>query len=434
MQRATRFLLLTLKAAQISSTQGEVELQAGGDLTLEAGKAYAGDQYALSHRERSLVSRSSTEMRSDEQHEAILGSALSGKAISVKAGRDFLMKGSSLVGDEDVKVQTGGRLSLDTADQMDLSEQYQKTKSKGIMGAGIGIMIGSEKKGDASRSETHIKIGSTVGSLGGSISFNGGETVDIQGSTVAAGKDISIQGKEVRIRNDVESWKSQEEQSYRRSGLTLSLGGETLSSLEKVYTPIHRAGEVQNPRLQALYAMDAGLEAYDGIRDQTGALRQLGEGKVSLGIRAGLDSTSSHSRSEAEGRSARESRIAGKENVSIRAEEDLALKGSSIAGKNVRLEAGKDIILEAAENTLESKNSSSTRSAGAGVTVGVGKNHAGIGYDLYGNKGRENEKEGRLTHQGSMVQAREELHQSRWTGCCFFCHNPDRAGRPSEVE
>ena len=42
--------------------------------------------------------------------------------------------------------------------------------------------------------------------------------------------------------------------------------------------------------------------------------------------------------------------------------------------------------------------------------MGVGKNHAGIGYDLYGNKNRENEKEGRLTHQGSTVQAWEELH------------------------
>ena len=383
---------LKLRAANVASSQGEVALQAGGSISLEAGKAVAGDQYALSHKERGLVSRSSTETRTDERHEAILGSTLSGKTVFAKAGRDFLMKGSGLVGEGDVKIQAGGRLFLETVDQMDLSEQYQKTKSKGVMGTGMGIMIGSEKKSDASRSESHTQIGSTVGSLGGSVSLAGGEIVDIQGSTVAAGKDVSIQGKEVRIQNDVETWKSQEEQSYRRSGLTLSLGGDTLSSLEKVYAPIHRAGEVQDPRLQALYAMDAGLEAYDGIRDKENAIHQLGEGKVSLGIRAGLDSTSSHSRSEAEVRSAKGSRIAGKENVSVRAEENLALKGSSLSGKNVRLEAGRDLTLEAAENTLERETSSSTRSAGAGVTLGVGKNSAGIGYDLYGNQGRENEK------------------------------------------
>ena len=115
-------------------------------------------------------------------------------------------------------------------------------------------------------------------------------------------------------------------------------------------------------------------------------------------------------RAEAEIRSAKGSRIAGKENVSVRAEENLALKGSSLSGKNVRLEAGRDLTLEAAENTLERETSSSTRSAGAGVTLGVGKNHGGIGYDLYGTQGRENEKESRLTHEGSTVKAQEQLH------------------------
>lgn len=81
-----------------------MELQAGGNLTLEAGKAYAGDQYALSHRERSLVSRSSTETRSDEQHEVILGSALSGKSLMAKAGNDFTLRGTSMAADGDIRL------------------------------------------------------------------------------------------------------------------------------------------------------------------------------------------------------------------------------------------------------------------------------------------------------------------------------------------
>ena len=44
------------------------------------------------------------------------------------------------------------------------------------------------------------------------------------------------------------------------------------------------------------------------------------------------------------------------------------------------------------------------------ATLGVGKNSAGIGYELYGNQGRENEKESRLTHEGSTVKAQEQLH------------------------
>ena len=41
------------------------------------------------------------------------------------------------------------------------------------------------------------------------------------------------------------------------------------------------------------------------------------------------------------------------------------------------------------------------------MTLGVGKNHAGIGYDLYGNQGRENEKESRMTYEGSTVKAQD---------------------------
>ncbi len=44
------------------------------------------------------------------------------------------------------------------------------------------------------------------------------------------------------------------------------------------------------------------------------------------------------------------------------------------------------------------------------MTLGVGKNSAGTGYDLYGNQGRENEKESRLTHEKSAVKAQERLH------------------------
>ena len=146
-------------------------LQAGKGISLEAGKAYTGEQYALSHKERGLLNRSSTETRTDERHEAILGSSMSGKSVTAEAGKDIVLKGSSIVGDDAVSLKAGENITLTTEQQRDYSASYKQTKKSGLMGSGLGVMLGKEEKSRDLQQNMETPVGSTVGSINGTVSW-----------------------------------------------------------------------------------------------------------------------------------------------------------------------------------------------------------------------------------------------------------------------
>ncbi|MGM9518065.1 MAG: hemagglutinin repeat-containing protein [Acidaminococcus sp.] len=432
---------MTLKAAQISSTQGEVELQAGGNLTLEAGKAYAGDQYALSHRERSLVSRSSTETRSDEQHEVILGSALSGKSLMAKAGNDFTLRGTSMAADGDIRLQAGGDLSLDTVDQKDISGVYQKTKRKGLMGAGMGILIGSEKKSGQVQQETHTQVGSMVGSLGGNVNLEAGNRLQTRGSSILAGKNITLSGKEIQVENAEDTYHYQEKQEYRRTGLTASLGGDYMDAAGTVSTLAQRAGTVRDGRLAALYGTEAALSTAKGLGDIQkswdtaqkaaqeyryanifGKGKQASEafdkmkaakeklpfvGKTAVTLNLGMGTQHSSHAVEINGTRVSGSQVLAGGNVTLKAGgKDILLKGSQVSGQNVELSAGENILLQAGKNqeTIQEKDSAK------GGNVGISMGRTGlVGISAEGGMVKGTSQEEKRYYTNAAVQADRKL-------------------------
>ena len=52
-----------------------------------------------------------------------------------------------------------------------------------------------------------------------------------------------------------------EEHEYKKSDLTVSLGGAAVNAARTVAAPVKRAGEVGDGRLKALYALQAGMNA-----------------------------------------------------------------------------------------------------------------------------------------------------------------------------
>lgn len=395
---------IQLRAANIDSSNGAVSLQAGNNITLEAGKAYTGEQYALSHKERGLLSRSSTETRTDERHEAILGSGISGKSVTAESGKDILLKGSSIVGDDTLSLKAGD-ITLTTETQRDYSASYKKTKKSGLMGSGMGILLGKEEKSRDLQQLSQTNVESIVGSIGGRVSIEVDNQAEIKNGRLLAGKDVKISGKDVTIENGQNTTESKEVQTYSRSGLSISLGGETLDSLQQIYQPIHRAGEVKDHRLQALYGLDAAQSAKD-------VLKQKGynpvKDKVRLGLHMGISSSSSKADSVVTEKAAVPSLIQAKGDVLVHAEKDIKVQGSAISGENVVLDAGRNVEISAAENRMESRNNSRIKSAGVGATIGLTGQQAGLSFDVYGNKGKENEREQRITHTGSHITAEKK--------------------------
>lgn len=220
-----------------------------------------------------------------------------------------------------------------------------------------------------------------------------------------AGKDLAVTAKNITITNATQRAESKEKQTYKRKGLTLILGGETLTALQDIYEPIHRAGEVKDHRMQALYGLDAAQSAKD-------VLKQKGynpvKDKVRLGLHVGISSSSSKADSVVTEKAAVPSLIQAKGDVLVHAEKDIKVQGSAISGENVVLDAGRNVEISAAENRMESRNNSRIKSAGVGATIGLTGQQAGLSFDVYGNKGKENEREQRITHTGSHITAEKK--------------------------
>jgi filamentous hemagglutinin len=110
-----------------------------------------------------------------------------------------------------------------------------------------------------------------------------------------AGKDIDITAGQVDIINGTNTYHNKEDHEYKKSGLTVSLGGGIVNTVSNVVDPIKRAGEVEDGRLKALY----GKKAYDGIKDvnkEVNSLKTDGiKGAINLNVGIGSTKSESHS-------------------------------------------------------------------------------------------------------------------------------------------
>lgn len=73
-----------------------------------------------------------------------------------------------------------------------------------------------------------------------------------------AGKNILVSGKD-------NVYTTKEDHKYKRSGLTVSLGGNLVSTVDSMTAPFRRSGEVKDRRLSALYDAQGVRNLYDAI-------------------------------------------------------------------------------------------------------------------------------------------------------------------------
>ena len=97
----------------------------------------------------------------------------------------------------------------------------------------------------------------------GNVTITAGQTASVRASDIIAGKDTLITGRNVDIESKDNTYRGKEEHEYKKSGLTVSLGGAAVNAARTVAAPVKRAGEVGDGRLKALYALQAGMNARD---------------------------------------------------------------------------------------------------------------------------------------------------------------------------
>ena len=392
---------ISIKAADIRS-EGMTAVEAGRNLTVENGKEITGLEEHHRHKERSLLSSTTTTTHDEVHAVKAQKSIIEGNTVSLQGGKDISLTGSAAASTKETALSAGRNISIHAAEETDKEIHKKQVKKSGLIGSGLGFTIGSEKKKDAYDTEETMQAGSTVGSIKGNVTITAGQTASVSASDIIAGKDTLITGRNVDIESKDNTYRGKEEHEYKKSGLTASLGGTVMNAARSMTAPMKRAGEVKDSRLKALYAYEAGKN----LKQASDTFHSVKDVKKGLALTVGVGSMKSESHSLRTGTEAASSTLAAGGNVSVTADRDITVKGSTITGEKVNLKAGRNIYVQAEESTRTARTDEKAKGGAVSVSFGA-SGFQGLSAS-YG-KGTNHETETTLTHAGSRIKAGDTL-------------------------
>ena len=396
---------ISIKAADIRS-EGMTAVEAGRNLTVENGKEITDLEEHHRHKERSLLSSTTTTTHDEVHAVKAQKSIIEGNTVSIEGGKDISLTGSAVASTKETALSAGRNISIHAAEETNKEIHKKQVKKSGLIGSGLGFTIGSEKKKDSYDTEETTQRESTVGSVKGNVTIHAGQTASVSASDIIAGKDTLITGRNVDIESKDNTYKGKEEHEYKKSGLTVSLGGAAVNAARTVAAPVKRAGEVGDGRLKALYALQAGMNARDIQKNQK-TDKAINKNNA-VGINISLGSTGWKDHAETVTEEARGSRITAGKTAAVIAKEDMIVKGSTVNAKDIRLKAGNNIHILSCENKSTTIEDYKAKSGSIGASLSKGGYGIGASY----GKGKGQIEETTLTHTPSDITAKNTVSLS----------------------
>ena len=396
---------ISIKAADIRS-ENMTAVEAGRNLTVENGKEITDLEEHHRHKERSLLSSTTTTTHDEVHAVKAQKSIIEGNTVSMQGGKDISLTGSAVASTKETALSAGRNISIHAAEETNKEIHKKQVKKSGLIGSGLGFTIGSEKKKDSYDTEETMQAGSTVGSIKGNVTITAGQTASVSASDIIAGKDTLITGRNVDIESKDNTYRGKEEHEYKKSGLTLSLGGTAVNAARTVAAPVKRAGEVGDDRLKALYAVQAGMNARDIQKNQK-TDKAINKNNA-VGINISLGSTGWKDHAETVTEETKGSRITAGRTAAVIAKEDLAVKGSTVNAQDIHLQAGNNIHILSSGNKSTTIEDYKAKSGSIGASLSKGGYGIGASY----GKGKGQTEETILTHTPSDITAKDTVSLS----------------------
>ena len=393
---------ISIKAADIRS-EGMTAVEAQRNITVENGKEITDLEEHHRHKERSLLSSTTTTTHDEVHAVQAQKSIIEGNTVSIEGGKDISLTGSAVASTKETALSAGRNISIHAAEETNKEIHKKQVKKSGLIGSGLGFTIGSEKKKDSYDTEETTQAGSTVGSIKGNVTITAGQTASVRASDIIAGKDTLITGRNVDIESKDNTYRGKEEHEYKKSGLTVSLGGAAVNAARTVAAPVKRAGEVGDGRLKALYALQAGMNARDIQKDQK-TDKAINKNNA-VGINISLGSTGWKDHAETVTEETRGSRITAGRTAAVIAKEDMTVKGSTVNAQDIHLKAGNNIHILSSENKSTTIEDYKAKNGSIGASLSKGGYGIGASY----GKGKGQIEETTLTHTPSDITAKNTV-------------------------
>ena len=397
---------INIKGSNVASEAGKADLIAENNINI----ANATEYHELLHEEHNkvsgLLSSKTTDIYDYSKQNTVVNSNVSAGELAISSKKDTNITGSNVVADNDVNVKTGGNLNIGSAEQTSESEYIKSVKKSGVFaGGGLGFTIGKEKQKDQYANQNTEQVESTVGSVKGSVNMDADKAANVKGSSVVAGKDINITGENVKIENSDSIYNAQEKHEFKRTGLSVSVGGAYVDVVNNAANSVKHATDVEDKRLGALVAVKGYKDADKAIKN----IKSNGGGKVNenLSIDVSLGTTKSRSESNSTTTVANASEVKAGGDINVTStKKDINITGSNVEGKDVTLNAKENLNITASKNTNKTEQSSKSSSASVGASLELGK---GPSYSIFGSMSKGEVSANGTTYNESTVTANKDL-------------------------
>lgn len=396
----------------------------GNTVELNTAKANSTVNHVYLDKKKSLVKRESTNAVDDVTTTAVTGSTLSGKTVTITSAQDVTGQSAQIMGENAVSVTAGGKVELG-ADKSttDGSSVYRHKKSGLLGGAGIGFTIGKEKHNIDESNHEESTVRNTIASTKGAVSIKANDTVHITSADIVAKEGAVLDGSAVTLDGNVDHNHMSHDERYKKTGLTVSLGGAVVDTLTNATRTIKQAGGRDDKRLATLELNEARQQLQDGYAAVDKAVKGVklrdADGKVlkdsknhsrrgqkniddAVNLSVSIGSTSRKQGQVVDTNTYQGGALASDSTVHITARDakdsGINITGETVQAKNLVLDSASDINLAAGKNTVDVKNTykSSGWSVGAGISLTGG---GLLDINASGNMARQNGD----THQESYV-------------------------------
>ncbi|MCQ2995017.1 hemagglutinin repeat-containing protein [Pseudomonas syringae] len=402
---------LLLAGSAVTSEKGAAKLVAGQDVQILAVTDSAGERHERKESKSSWggLKSSKVQTKVDEATTTAAGSTVSGDTVTVSAGRDAAVTGSSLVSTDDLVVEAVRDLKVDAAQNTFSRTDMHKEKSRDLTGVltannlGLDDITGnqhlsiSSQKHNGTAAETTLS-GSTIGSSAGNVSLVAGRDLSVTASDLVSTKDMSLSGSNVTISAGTETARQTTEDSSKSLAVGRVVGGSVVDTARSIRDASKAAQDADDPRLKAVKIAQAAMAAYNlggqameangqstGFKDKQGGTASNGS-LIKIGTE--LANTRSKSSSEYNAETARQSTLKTGGDLLIVAtgqaadtQGDIRITGSSLEAANTFLLAKNDVVLQSAQNTMDRKNDGSSNKTAIGASFNIGEQN-GFTLDL----------------------------------------------------
>ena len=369
----------------------------GNTVELNTAKANSTVNHVYLDKKKSLVKRESTNAVDDVTTISVTGSTLSGKTVTITSAQDVTGQSAQIMGENAVSVIAGGKVELG-ADKSttDGSSVYRHKKSGLLGGAGIGFTIGKEKHNIDEANHEEATVRNTIASTKGTVNIKANDTVHITSADIVAKEGAVLDGSAVKLDGNVDHNHMTHDERYKKTGLTVSLGGAVANTLTNATRTIKQAGGRDDKRLAALELNEARQQLQDGyaavdkavkgvkLRDNDGKVlkdtknhSRRGQKNIddAVNLSVSIGSTSRKQGQVVDTNTYQGGTLVSENDVHIVARDaeqsGIGLTGETVEAKKLVLDSASDINLEAGKNTVDVNNTykSSGWSVGAGISL-----------------------------------------------------------------